>query len=139
MATFGDAMKEAGLTDDQRTSLLAIMRREYMTVSHDWRREEQERKERREAEKKAAADAALPYRGAIEYCQASVHEQGRGVGFHQCSKKARFVIRVEDDRQGDGRLAVCRTHTKPGAYRFIKHWKYEVSATDPVESEYQPE
>ncbi len=93
-------------------------------------------------------ELAIPYSGAITYCQISVANSGRAVGFHRCNGKARYVRRLKEDPGGDGRVAVCANHRSDPTYgRVFRHvnspntWAARVGgpgATEVVEPEYQP-
>ena len=61
------------------------------------------------------------------YCPASVHETGRGVGFHQCARKGnvKFAFKVEGKTYN-----FCATHFPPNIDKKNKLWdaKYEAES-----------
>lgn len=114
-----------------------------------WARQERERQQRKAARAAEAARqmaAAVAYGGAIRWCQASVHDEGRlAVGFHRCPKAPKWVVRRDErpvkgtEQPHDGRLAVCLAHARdPQSGRYHAHWSHERTAGEPVEPEYQP-
>jgi hypothetical protein len=108
------------------------------TPTDAWRDHADARRRERQA---AALAGAVPYGGDIITCQASVPQGGRMVGFRRCQQRARLVVRrAESERNGDGRLAMCRTHAaNQYSSRYIANSTWDqASTTQPVEPDYQP-
>lgn len=95
--------------------------------------------EQREDEKQLAllegklADKATREKAQAEQCRASVHEGGRGVGFHQCQKKGsrEFVVDgrpgylgnvVPEGTPGSITVKLCGTHAKEADRGKIHVW-----------------
>ena len=119
-------------------------RADYQPYERQWKEGERNAEARDKAAREAKAAEAIPYRGAIERCQVSVHDGRLAMRFYRCQRPTRYVRRIKDDPEGDGRIAVCATHRKDPKRggeprRHVGRGRYEqATAGEVVEPEYQP-
>lgn len=136
-AEFEKQLRYIGVKAEGIRQLDAWLEAHDYVITWDWRkadaRDKALRAERKATAQAAAVAAATPYTGPAMFCQASVADGGRSVGFHRCGHAAKLVVKTERDDQYGGKLAVCKAHAKDSSvFRYTALWRHEHDASEPV-------